>query len=165
MHCAFIMGKARVAPLKQTSIPRMELTAALVASRMDKMWKKELQMHLQESVFWTDSTSVLRYISNETSRFKVFVANRVTEILEVSKPSQWKYVNTSCNPADLASRGVKVQTLLKDDSWLSGPKFLVEPEINWPVNLDFGKSSINDPEIKTTVLVNAVGTKNAKMGR
>ncbi|XP_042070053.1 uncharacterized protein LOC121812301 [Haplochromis burtoni] len=72
------MGKARVAPLKQTSIPRMELTAALVASRMDKMWKKELQMHLQESVFWTDSTSVLRYISNETSRFKVFVANRVT---------------------------------------------------------------------------------------
>ena len=47
VHCAFIMGKARVAPLKPVTIPRMELTAAVVAGRMDKMWRKELQLQLQ----------------------------------------------------------------------------------------------------------------------
>ncbi len=69
---------------------------------MDKPWRKELRLQLQESVFWTDSTSVLKYIKNETSRFRVFVANRVSEILKVSDASQWRFVNTVYNPADLA---------------------------------------------------------------
>lgn len=60
-HSAFIMGKSRVAPLKPVTIPRMELTAALVAARMDKLWRRELRMELQDSVFWSDSTSVLKY--------------------------------------------------------------------------------------------------------
>ncbi|XP_035768033.1 dnaJ homolog subfamily B member 11-like [Neolamprologus brichardi] len=51
---------------------------------------------------------------------------------------------------------------VKDDSWLSGPKFLAEPEINWPVNLDFGKISSNDPEIKMVVLVHAVDANEHK---
>lgn len=76
-HCTFIMGKARVAPLKQVSIPRLELTAAVVSAWMDRLWRKELQMPLMDSVFWTDSTSVLKYVKNETSRFQTFVANRV----------------------------------------------------------------------------------------
>ena len=95
MHSAFIMGKARVAPLKTVTIPRMELIAATMASHMDVLWKKELHMSLQESVFWTDSVSVLKYINNESSRLKVFVANRVSEILKSSHPAQWRYVDTS----------------------------------------------------------------------
>lgn len=59
----------------------MELVAATMASCMDVLWRKELHMHLTDSVFWTDSASVLKYIRNETSRFKVFVANRVSERL------------------------------------------------------------------------------------
>ncbi len=51
MHSTFIMGKSRVAPLKPVTIPRMELTAAVVAARMDKLWRKELRLQLQESVF------------------------------------------------------------------------------------------------------------------
>lgn len=83
-HCAFVMGKARVAPLKPATIPRMELTAATMASRMDTIWRKELQMELADSMFWTDSTSVLKYINNKTTRFRTFVANRVSEIAKVS---------------------------------------------------------------------------------
>ncbi|KAK7922690.1 hypothetical protein WMY93_009592 [Mugilogobius chulae] len=92
---------------------QMELIAATMASRMDVLWKRELQMDLLESVFWTDSESVLKYIQNETSRYKVFVANRVAQILKVSKAAQWRYVDTACNPADIASRGAKVEALLK----------------------------------------------------
>ena len=88
-HTSFIMGKSRVAPLKPVTIPRMELTAAVVAVCMDKLWSRELRLPLQDSVFWTDSTSVLKYINNKTSRFRVFVANRVSEIPEPPSGGMW----------------------------------------------------------------------------
>lgn len=156
-HSAFIMGKARVTPLKAVSIPRLELTAATMASRMDTYWKKELHMPLQESVFWTDSTSVLKYIRNQTSRFRIFVANIVSEILKVSQPAQWRYVNTSSNPADAASRGLNTDVFLKNTIWLSGPPYLILPEQEWPANPDDpGGLLPDDPEVKDCVAVNAV---------
>lgn len=60
VHCAFIIVKARVALLKHTIIPLMELTAATMAGRMDKILKRELQ--LEDSVLWMDSTAVLKNI-------------------------------------------------------------------------------------------------------
>lgn len=48
-HCLFVMGKACVALFKLVTIPRKELTAAVVAGRMDKLRRKELQKDLQES--------------------------------------------------------------------------------------------------------------------
>lgn len=62
VHVAFVMGKSRVTPLKTITIPRLELTAATLASRIDRM-------QLLESTFWTDSQSVLKYLGNETKRF------------------------------------------------------------------------------------------------
>jgi len=86
------MGKSRVAPLKLITIPRLELTAAVVAVKVDKMLQQELKIPLQQSIFWTDGTTVLRYIDSETARFKTFVANRIVLIREATKQSQWKYV-------------------------------------------------------------------------
>lgn len=63
VSCTFMIGKARVAPLKQPTIPRIELTAATVAVKMDKLLRKELQLDLVNSVFWIDSTAVLIQIS------------------------------------------------------------------------------------------------------
>ncbi len=90
VHCALIMGKARVAPLKRPTIPRMELTAATVATKMDLMLRKELQLELKPSVYRTDSTAVLKYLRNESTRFRTFVSNRVTTILKGSSIEQWK---------------------------------------------------------------------------
>ncbi|KAJ8367292.1 hypothetical protein AAFF_G00323530 [Aldrovandia affinis] len=84
-HVPFLMGKSRVAPLKQVTIPRMELTAAVVAVKVDKIMKQELQVPLERSIFWMDSTTVLKYIENETARFKTFVANRISIPVEVCK--------------------------------------------------------------------------------
>ena len=75
-----MMGKARVAPLNQTTIPRMELTAAVLAVNMDGLPRKELQLKRQESVFWVDSTTFLKYKPNEALCLKTFVANRVPVI-------------------------------------------------------------------------------------
>lgn len=54
VHSAFVMGKARVAPLKSVTVPRLEVIAATMASRIDVLWRTELHMDLQDSVFWTD---------------------------------------------------------------------------------------------------------------
>ena len=81
--------KARVAPLKKMTIPRMELTAAVLATRVDKVLRSELQLQLHSSMFWTDSQYLLKYIANEHTRFHTFVANRISTIRETTKMLQW----------------------------------------------------------------------------
>eukprot|EP00105_Crassostrea_gigas_P026830 XP_011447911.1 PREDICTED: uncharacterized protein LOC105342609 [Crassostrea gigas] len=68
-HCSFIMGKSHVTPLKQTTIPRLELTAATIAVKTNKMLLTELDMPIDRVIFWTDSMAVLRYIQNRTARY------------------------------------------------------------------------------------------------
>lgn len=147
--CSFVMAKSRVAPLKQITVPRMELTAATVSVKMDRMLKQELDMQLEESLFWTDSMTVLKYIENDAARYKTFVANRVSLIREASKPSQWKFVNSSENPADHVSRGLTAENLMRCENWMPGPSFLKRPCKEWPVRTDQASSlSEEDPEIK-----------------
>ena len=102
---AFVMGKARVATLKQVTIPRLELAAAVLAVRLDKMLSAQLQLNLSESVFWSDSMTVLKYIANTTTRFKT---NRVSVIQALSRVTQWRHVRSKMNPADAASRAMRV---------------------------------------------------------
>ena len=112
VHCTFVFAKARVAPLKQLTIPRLELTAATVAVRVDTQLRAELTIPLEDSQYWTDSTSVLGYIKNEKTRFKTFVANRVGKIHECSESTQWHYVPSQLNPADITSRGLDASSLV-----------------------------------------------------
>lgn len=156
LHCAFMMGKSRVAPLRSPTIPRMELTAATVAVKMDAVLRRELQFDLAQSIFWTDSTMVLKYLQNETTRYRTFVANRVSAIMKGSHVDQWKRVGTDRNPADCASRGQKVDDFMKNTSWISGPEFLCGPVECWPKSpLSNAEIALDDPEIKE-ITVNSI---------
>ena len=148
-HCAFVMGKSRLAPLKSVTIPRMELTAAVLATKLDRTIRKEVDLPIQESVFWTDSTCVLRYIENKDKRFHTFVANRISSIHDASSPSQWNHVDTGSNPADDASRGLQVDALLESKRWLDGPEFLWQSKEFWPKRpATMGEIEENNPEVK-----------------
>jgi len=152
IHCSFLMGKACLAPIKAVTIPRLELTAATVSVRLGEILKKELDKKLDIIQYHTDSVTVLRYISNNQKRFQVFVANQVQMIRNLSDPSQWRYVHTKENPADDASCGLDAKALNKQQCWLKGPKFLWEPEKDWPAQpSSFGKISNKDPEVKKQV--------------
>lgn len=83
-HCSFLVGNSRLAPLKQMSIPRLELAAATVSVRLNKLLKNELEIPIDKITFWTDSMTVLRYSANESKRFHTYVANRVAIIREDS---------------------------------------------------------------------------------
>ena len=84
----------------------------------------EIDMTIDQVIFWTDSQVVLRYLHNTSSRFKVFVANRIQTIQEISNVQDWHYVPTNLNPADLASRRIQPYETEKLRFWLQGPDFL-----------------------------------------
>ena len=154
VNCAFVMGKARVTPLKPVTIPRLELTAALVSVNVSEQLQRELEYEKMVEHFWTDSKVVLGYIANETKRFHVFVANRVQRIQERTTHDQWHYVDTKSNPADDASRGIRMQELVNDSRWIRGPEFLWQDESHWPTasvngnkEMEFDLPS-DDPEVK-----------------
>lgn len=150
VHCTLIMGKAKVAPTKIVTIPRLELTATVISAAMSSMLKEELEIKIDREYFWTDSQVVLGYANNEARRFHVFVANRVQRIRETTDPGQWFYVDTEHNPADHASRGLKVAELLKSNL-LTGPKFLWEREVvTAKGTLEL---LVGDPEVRATLVL------------
>ena len=75
VSCSLVFAKSRVAPLKLVTVPRLELSAAVTAVKVSAFLNQELDYDSISNVFWTDSTVVLGYISNEARRFHVFVAN------------------------------------------------------------------------------------------
>jgi len=81
------MGKARVAPTKVITIPRLELSAAVVAARTASFLKRELEFQDIREYYWTDSKVVQGYINNDAKRFHVFVANRIQTIRSSTEPS------------------------------------------------------------------------------
>ena len=105
------MGKTRNTPLKEWSVPRLDLQGAVVSTPLHVLIHDELDLPVHSATFWTDSLTVLQYITNEKRRFKPFVANRVNEIHDASTPEQWRHVPTSLNPADEGSRGIEIHSL------------------------------------------------------
>jgi hypothetical protein len=151
IHCSLVMGKSRVVPLKQVSIPRLELTAAVVSIKVSATLQDELEYKDIAEVYWTDSKVVLGYINNEARRFHIFVANRVQQIRDHSSKDQWNYVESKSNPADEASRGLKASEIMNDSRWINGPSFLYEAHQNW--------QHYNQPEDKTLLSPDDVEVK------
>ena len=150
VHCSFVMGKSRVAPLKRMTVPRLELT--------DKMLKRKLDMMIDNTFHWTDSMSVLRYINNETSRFQTFVSNILVAIHEGSNIEQWNFISTKLNPADIASHGLAINEQLRSKRWINAPDFLCENQVILPDRIPQRLTMIaNDREVKK---VNVTGTGN-----
>lgn len=117
-----VSAKARVAPLHLSTIPRLELMAAVVASRLARTIVDEFKIKPSKVTLWTDSQIVLHWIRSESVTFKPFVGVRVAEIQLTWKPSNWKFVPTKQNPADDLSRGITVEKMTC--RWIHGPNFL-----------------------------------------
>ncbi|XP_064645120.1 uncharacterized protein LOC135498666 [Lineus longissimus] len=156
IHCCLLLIKYRVAPLNQITMPRMELAAATVAVRVDRMLRKEIDLTVDRSIFFTDSTSVIKYIRNRGTRFKTFVANRLAIIHDGSDASQWCYIDTKSNTADHASRGLWAEDFLNCITWSNGPEFLWKPMEEWPtypsVIANLVGASNDDIEIKSAAV-------------
>jgi len=149
VHVSLVMGKSRVAPTKITTIPRLELTAAVVSAKVAVMVQEELNYTNLKQYFWTDSKVLLGYINNDTKRFHTFVTNRVQIIKSNTDTKEWRYIDTKNNPADHASRGLNAEELM-NSNWFSGPALLREKEIPSSEE-EIPNIHIGDPEVKATV--------------
>ena len=120
----FLMGCAKLAPRAATTVPRLELCAALLAAMMAYGILKDLKnINLRCIFFYTDSSAVLGYLRNETSCFTRYITRRIEAIHRITGKKPWKFVATSENPADVATRP-QTSSQLVDSIWLTGPSFL-----------------------------------------
>ena len=161
---ALVMSKTRVTPQKVVTIPRLELVAALMSVRASCFLQRELTIRGCRHFFWTDSSAVLGYIKNNTKRFHVFVANRVQEIRQHSRPDQWFHVESGNNPADLASRGTKASELLHSRLWWHGPTFLTSQEALPASEGQFGIPD-EDPEVKRSTFLTVAHQSEDSKGK
>ena len=91
-----------------------------------------LEIPLFHVCAWTDSTIVLNWLDGSPRRFKTFVGNRVSTIMELIPPEKWNHISGLDNPADCASRGLFPSELLQHQLWWDGPLWLKLPPANWP---------------------------------
>lgn len=135
---SFLLGKAKLAPSGGNTILRMELCAAVLGIEVSDIIKEQLGVPSECFLFYTDSQIVLGYLTNTTSRFYVYVSNRVNRIHLSSPLNQWTHVPTEQNPADQATRSVSALHLAYS-MWLTGPscdiltRTLPEPQLRFPL--------------------------------
>ena len=129
------------------TIPRLELTTAVVSVRISSFLQRELDYQTITSYYWMDSKVVLGYISNESKRFHIFVANRVQQIRDNTEVTAWNHVDTKENPADIASRGMGAKELLSATNWWMGPDFLRSAS-PLPLTSEHMPVGLEDPEVR-----------------
>lgn len=147
-----LTSKTKVADLKFQSTARLELNGAVLLSELLKRTVEMYHPRSTEVIAFCDSQIVLAWLQGHPSRWKTYVANRTSQILEWMDSSQWHYVDTKLNPADCASRGLMPSELISHDLWRYGPNVdqLLYDENN---PLDDDQQRIVEDSIKKNSLV------------
>ncbi|CAK5040706.1 unnamed protein product [Meloidogyne enterolobii] len=154
---SLVFSKNRLRPLKANSkltIPRLELLGILSGVRASKFIQNELHREIEKIFIWSDSTIALSWLK-ETDHQPVFIANRTKEIRTLPN-GEFRYVNTTENPADLVTRGKSPSELQSNHLWWHGPTWLSKSQNEWPTSIVFKLNTIDstDESAITNTLAN-----------
>jgi hypothetical protein len=148
-------SKSRVAPLKMVqnmeekiTIVRLELLSALITARAVKYVEKaiEKKMKVSEIHCFTDSLINLCRLRKGPDRYKMWVANRLTEVIDLTPAENWRHCPGVQNPADLPTRGLSAEELKDSTLWWNGPDFIKQDQSTWPTSAEI--KLFDDPEAK-----------------
>ena len=163
VNASFVISKTRLVPIKALTIPRLELQARVIASRLKSKIAKEIDIEIDETNSWSDSKIVLHYLSNTQRRFSTYVSHRVAEIVSNSDVNEWHHFPGKMNVADDCTRGKEIQEFTPQCRWISGAGFVMLPEAEWPSTKEVPVVDETELEIKgsfsavsTTLSINMV---------
>ena len=133
-HVNILTSSAKIMGKSALSAPQSEISAALLAFRMELKVKQELyNINLKPSVFIGDSEIVLRMIAkNDPVDLPIFYGTRIMEIVALSDADNWFWCPGILNPADLLTRTGSTLEDISSKFWLNG-SFLPDQETSWPV--------------------------------
>ncbi|XP_062713555.1 uncharacterized protein LOC134290427 [Aedes albopictus] len=151
IECALVGAKTRVAPLKFLSIPRSELQAALLGARLAKTILASLSTKISKRYFWTDSKDVLCWLRSDHRRYSQFVAFRVSEVLDSTDVTEWRWIPTKQNVADEGTKWARAPDLSADSRWFRGPDFLWSGKHDWPISPSF--QNVTNEELRPHLLM------------
>ena len=125
-YSRLVCSKTRIAPLKEVTIPRLELLSALLLARLVSNVSSSLEgeLVLLEPLCFTDSKVSYYWIKGNDKSWKPFVQNRVSEIRRLVPTDRWRHCPGELNPADLPSRGLALNELCSNSFWFEGPGWL-----------------------------------------
>lgn len=134
---SFVIGKVKVAPTPIQSMPRLELNAAVLATRMLNEIRQSYDcLKIHKIVMWSDSETVLKWIRSDQRKYKQYVGFRVAEIAESTPTNMWRWVPTSMNVADDGTRIRNPPAFDPNGRWVWGPSWLRDDEETWPEKRD-----------------------------
>ncbi len=143
---SFMLACSCVSQKQQLSVPRLELCAALTGARRCVLLSTGLTLPIRHTTLWTGSSTVLHWLQSDSCRLKVFVGVRVPEIQTLTNSQDWRFVDSTNDPADGFTRDKSLPDLLIPNRWTNGPPFLYGPPQNWP------KLQPADPECDETLV-------------
>ncbi|XP_053686701.1 uncharacterized protein LOC128736247 [Sabethes cyaneus] len=112
-RCVLVAAKTKVAPLKPLSIPRLELQAAMIGTRLMDSVLNALDIQITKRFLWTDSTTVLCWLRSDSRRYHQFVAFRK-------------------NVADVATKWKDGPSFDPNHPWYNAPEFVYQAQDQWP---------------------------------
>ena len=86
-------------------------------------------IHISRKFYYTDFKVTLSWIKSLDKEFETLVENRLKEIRKLSNYSDWNFIETSQNPADVLARKQTFEKFKNNILYWEGQSFLKDPLI------------------------------------